>query len=121
MASYQSAAVRHQTRLVVDLAADASAGMATLLLCRRALPAVPVLVTASNPSLELTRSIRLSGAFCLALHPVESREMSTIIDSAFDALESRRASGSSTRRGVRAIDIHQHQFVIQPSVSHPKA
>ncbi len=89
--------------VVVDLAGDPSAGMAALLLCRRALPTVPILVTADNPSLELTRSIRLSGAFYLALHPVEPGEMSSVIDSAFDALESRRASGITCRATRRIL------------------
>jgi CheY-like chemotaxis protein len=89
--------------VVVDLAADASAGMAAVLLCRRALPAVPVVVAANNPSLALTRSIRLTGAFYLALHPVDAAEMSTVIASAFDALESRRGSGISCRAKRRIL------------------
>ena len=89
--------------VVVDLADDPSAGMASVLLCRRGLPTVPILVTASNPSLELTRSIRLSGAFYLVLHPIEPAEMSTVIDSAFDALESRRASAISCRATRRIL------------------
>jgi DNA-binding NtrC family response regulator len=88
--------------VVVDLAGDPATGMAAVLLCRRALPTVPVVVAAESPSLELTRSIRLSGVFYLALHPADAREMSTAIVSAFEALESRRAS-SITCRATRRI------------------
>lgn len=89
--------------VVVDLAGDPAAGMAAVLLCRRALPNVPVVVSASNPSLELTRSIRLSGAFYLALHPIDPAEMSTAIASAFAALEARRGSAITCRARRRIL------------------
>src|SRR5512140_2800905 len=66
--------VRCETRsedvVVIDLGPDPSAGMTLLAASRRAAPAVPVIVLADNPSPELTRSVRLSGAFYLALQPV---------------------------------------------------
>jgi CheY-like chemotaxis protein len=99
-------AARVEAVVVVDVAAAPAAAMAAVQLCRRALPHAPVVVVASNPSLELTRSIRLSGAFFLAVHPVEPAEMSAVIASAFAALDAQRASGITcrARRRILVVD-----------------
>jgi CheY-like chemotaxis protein len=91
---------------VVDLAADAGAGMATVMLCRRVTPQVPVIVVADNPSIELTRSIRLSGAFYLALHPLGIDEMRSVVTSAFEAIEAHRSSAITchAKRRILVID-----------------
>jgi CheY-like chemotaxis protein len=96
-------AARADGVVVVDLADDPSPGMAALSLCRRALPTVPIVVTAAQPSQELTRSIRRSGAFCLVGHPVEPTEMSAVIESAFEAIEARRGSAIAGRAARRIL------------------
>lgn len=99
-------ATRSDSVVVVDLHPDPSIGMTTLAACRRAAPGVPVIVVADNPSLELTRSVRLSGAFYLALQPIGLEEMRSILQSALQCMERRRASASSCRakRHILIID-----------------
>jgi CheY-like chemotaxis protein len=96
-------ATRSDSVVVVDLQPDPSGGMTTLAACRRAAPGVPVVVVADNPSLELTRSVRLSGAFYLALQPIGLEEMRSILQSAFQCMERRRASASSCRAKRRVL------------------
>ena len=96
-------ATRGDGVVIVDLAFDASGGLTTVSSCRRAAPFVPVIVVAANPSLDLTRSIRLSGAFYLALHPVGVEEMGSILQSAFQSFERRRASAITCRATRRIL------------------
>lgn len=98
-------ATRSDSVVVVDLQPDASAGMTTVAACRRAAAIVPVIVVADNPSLELTRSVRLSGAFYLALQPIGLDEMRSILQSAFQCIERRRASASTCRATRRILII----------------
>lgn len=102
-------ATRTDSVVVIDLASAPSGGITTLTACRRAAPAVPVVVVAENPSLELARSVRLSGAFFLALQPIALDEMRSILQSAFQCIERRRASASSclARRRILLIDDDQ--------------
>lgn len=99
-------ASRGDSVVVVDLGPDPSVGVATVANCRRAVPAVPVIVVAANPSLELARSVRLSGVFYLALQPIAPDEMRNILQSAFQCLERRRASASTclAKRRILIID-----------------
>lgn len=105
-ATVVACAARADAVVIIDLAADAADAMATLTQCRLAVPRLPVIVVAASPSVELTRSIRMSGAFYLALHPVSGDEMRNILASAFDALEAQRASAIScrSRRRILVID-----------------
>jgi CheY-like chemotaxis protein len=98
-------ATRADGVVVVDLADDASIGLAAVSSCHRAAPLVPVIVVASNPSLELTRSVRLSGAFYLALHPVALEEMRSILQTAFQCLQQQRASAITCRATRRILII----------------
>jgi two-component system alkaline phosphatase synthesis response regulator PhoP len=98
-------AARAQAVVVVDLTADPAAALAVIAACRRAAGVGPVVAVASNPSLDLTRSVRLAGAFFLALQPVSLDEMRTIMQSAFESLERRRTSASSCRATRRILII----------------
>jgi CheY-like chemotaxis protein len=94
-------AARAQAVVIVDLAPDPSAGIAIIAACRRSTDVGPVLAVAANPSLELTRAVRLAGAFYFALQPVSADEMRSAVQSAFDSLVRRRTSASvchATRR-----------------------
>jgi CheY-like chemotaxis protein len=93
--------------VVVDLSIDVSAGLALVSACRRAAPLVPVIAVAANPSLDLTRAVRLSGTFYLALHPVGAEEMGSSIESAFQSLEQRRASAITCRARRRILIIDE--------------
>jgi CheY-like chemotaxis protein len=107
--SPQSAVVACATRsdgvVIVDLDPDPSGGMTIVSACRRAAAVVPVIAIASNPSMELTRSVRLSGAFYLALQPIGLEEMRSILQSAFQCIERRRASASRVRATRRILII----------------
>jgi DNA-binding NtrC family response regulator len=96
-------ATRSDGVVAIDLGTDSSAAMILLAASRRAAPAVPVIVVANNPSSELTRSVRLSGAFYLALQPVDVDEMTGIVQTAFQCLERRRASASRCRAKRRIL------------------
>jgi CheY-like chemotaxis protein len=99
-------ASRGASVVIVDLAPEPSSGVAIVAACRRAAVPAPVVAVAANPSLELTRSVRLAGAFYLALQPVSLDEMRSIVQSAFESLDRRRTSASSCRaiRRILIID-----------------
>jgi CheY-like chemotaxis protein len=80
--------------LLVDLAPDPIRGMTLLTTCRRQARAAPVVVVAANPSIELARRIRLSGAFYLALDPVTAEEMCAVVNDAFECLARNRVRPS---------------------------
>jgi CheY-like chemotaxis protein len=105
-ASALADAGRDPTVLVVDLAADPVRGMTLVTTCRHEAESVPVVVVASNPSIELARRIRLSGVFYLALDPVSPDEMQTVLSNAFDCL-ARKAPAArpyQTKRRVLIVD-----------------
>lgn len=85
----------------MDLATDPSTALTTVAACRAAAVG-PVVVVAANPSPEVTRRVRLAGAYYLALRPVELDEMRTILDSAFQSMD-RGRTGASTCRATRRI------------------
>jgi CheY-like chemotaxis protein len=96
-------AARAECVVVVDLEPDPSRAMAAVAACRRAAGVGPVIAVAANPSQELTRSVRLAGAFYLALQPVTPDEMRSILQSAFESLDRRRPSASSCRATRRIL------------------
>jgi CheY-like chemotaxis protein len=102
-------AARAESVVVVDLAPDPSRGVAVVAACRRSAGVGPVIAVAANPSPELTRSVRLAGAFYLALQPVTADEMRGILQSAFQSLDRRRTSASMCRAVRRILIIDDDQ------------
>jgi two-component system alkaline phosphatase synthesis response regulator PhoP len=94
---------RDDAVVVVDLAANPADGLTMVSTCRRLARLTPCIVVAVNPSMDLVRSIRQSGAFYLALDPVSLDEMRSALQSAFACLESRRASSSTLRARRRVL------------------
>jgi two-component system cell cycle response regulator DivK len=101
-ADVTACATRGEAVVVVELAADPAAGLALVRACTHAPGTGPVIAVATNPSLELTREIRLSGAFYLALQPVSLDEIRSAAESAFASLDRRRAN-TAARRASRRI------------------
>jgi two-component system alkaline phosphatase synthesis response regulator PhoP len=102
-------AARAEAVVVVDLAPDPSRGMAIVGACRRSAGVGPVVAVAANPSAELTRAVRLAGAFYLALQPVTAEEMRSILQNAFQSLDRRRTSASMCRAVRRILIIDDDQ------------
>jgi two-component system alkaline phosphatase synthesis response regulator PhoP len=94
------------TALVVDLSPDPVRGMTLVSTCRQNARLSPVVVVASNPSIELARRLRLSGVFYLALDPVSTEEMRSVLASAFGCLARKRPDTSMCRvkRRVLVVD-----------------
>jgi twitching motility two-component system response regulator PilH len=86
---------RGNTALIVDLASDPVRGMTLVSACRHNARLSPVVVVAANPSIELTRRLRLSGVFYLALDPVTTEEMRGVLASAFACLARKRPDTST--------------------------
>lgn len=95
---------RGPTVLVVDLTEDQVKGMTLLTACRREADAVPVIVVAANPSIELARRVRLAGAFYLALDPVSADEMQAVLSNAFDCLTRKGGSPYRATRRILIVD-----------------
>jgi CheY-like chemotaxis protein len=91
------------TVLLVDLTPDPIRGMTLLTTCRRQARPMPVVVVAANPSIELARRIRLSGAFYLALDPADPDEMCAVVNDAFECLSRNRAGSSQYRVKPRVL------------------
>jgi CheY-like chemotaxis protein len=96
-------ATRARAVVVVDLAPDPASAVTLIAACRRAAGVGPVIAVAASPSLELTRSVRLAGAFYLALQPVGLDEMRAVMQSAFEAMDLQRTSASSCRATRRIL------------------
>ena len=94
---------RCNTALVVDLAPDAVRGMTLVSACRQDAHSSPVVVVAANPSIELSRRLRLSGVFYLALDPVSGEEMRSVLASAFGCLARKRPDTSMCRARRRVL------------------
>jgi CheY-like chemotaxis protein len=105
-------AARAEAVVVIDLVPDPSRAVAVIAACRRAAGVGPVIAVAANPSQELTRSVRLAGAFYLALQPVTVDEMRNILQSAFQSLDRRRTSASTCRATRRILIIDDDQDFI---------
>jgi CheY-like chemotaxis protein len=94
------------TVLIVDLTSDTARGVAIVTECRQTAAAVPLIVVASNPSIDFTRRMRLAGVFYLALDPVTADEVRAIVGNAFECL-ARARPGTSTchsRRRILIVD-----------------
>ncbi len=102
-------AARAEAVVVIDVVPDPSRAVAVIAACRRAAGVGPVIAVAANPSQELTRSVRLAGAFYLALKPVTADEMRHILESAFQSLGRRRTSASTCRATRRILIIDDDQ------------
>jgi len=94
---------RCNTALVVDLAPDPVRAMTLVSACRQNARSSPVIVVAANPSIELTRRLRLSGVFYLALDPVSTEEMRSVLASAFGCLARKRPDTSMCRAKRRVL------------------
>ncbi|MBZ5640447.1 MAG: response regulator [Acidobacteriia bacterium] len=92
--------------VLVDLSPDLVRGMEMVAACRRSAPAAPVVAVAENPSVELAKSIRESGVFYLALHPVAADEIRTILGDALRSMGRNKPSSSTfkTRKRVLIVD-----------------
>jgi twitching motility two-component system response regulator PilH len=104
-------AAREHAIVIVDLATDPSTALATIAACRAAAVG-PVVAVAANPSPELTRGVRLAGAYYLALCPIELDEMRMILDSAFHSMDRGRTGASSCRATRRILIIDDDQDFI---------
>ena len=85
-AAVAARAVRESAVVVVDLSTNLPSGLRTVESCRAQAPRTPVIAVASNPSLELARRLRQVGVFHLTLHPLDSNELLTVVQSALQAL-----------------------------------
>lgn len=92
--------------VIIDLAADLMRAMELVSACRRVAASTPVVVVADNPSVELARSIRESGVFYLALHPLGVDELRTVVDDALRSVGRNRPTGSRclTKKRILIVD-----------------
>ncbi|HVY45199.1 MAG TPA: response regulator [Minicystis sp.] len=98
-------AARSEAAVIVDVQAEPAGSLALIRACTTAAGAGPVIAVATNPSLDLTRDIRLTGCFYLALHPVAIDEISSVAESAFASLGRRRATAAARRAARRILVI----------------
>ncbi len=92
--------------VVVDLAPDFSWGMEVIAACRSHAPSAPVVAVAESPTMDLARSVRESGVFYLAIHPVAADEMQSVIEDALRSIGRKKPSASTcrTRKRVLVVD-----------------
>jgi CheY-like chemotaxis protein len=91
------------TAIVVDLTSDPVRGMTLVSACRQHARSCPVVVVAANPSIELARRLRLSGVFYIALDPVSTEELRSVLASAFGCLARKRPDTSMCRAKRRVL------------------
>ena len=94
---------RCNTALIVDLAPDPVRGMTLVSECRQNARISPVVVVAANPSIALARRLRLWRVFYLALDPVSTEEMRSVLASAFGCLARKRPDTSMCRAKRRVL------------------
>lgn len=93
------------TVVVVDLAPNQARGIAIVTACRQAPHAIPLVVIAASPSVDLVRRIRLAGVFYLALDPITLEEMRSVVTNAFECLARSRPDTSTCRAQRRILII----------------
>ncbi len=110
-------ALHGNTVVIVDISEDPAWGMQTVSTCRRIAEQVPVVVVTDDSSIELSRRIRRSGVFYLAVPPVTPEEMLHILQDAFRYMEHRKSSASTckTKKKVLIID-DDKDFIVTATV-----
>jgi CheY-like chemotaxis protein len=106
-------ATRGEAVIVVDIAEEAADALAVIRGCTHAPGGGPVIAVATNPSLELTREIRLCGAFYIALKPVGLDEMRSATHSAFASLDRRRATTEARRASRRILIVDDDEDFVR--------
>jgi len=94
---------RCNTVLIADLSPDPVRSMTIVSACRHGARLVPIVAVAANPSLELSRRIRLSGVFYLALEPVSLDEMRSALGDAFAWMGRKKPDASMCRAKQRVL------------------
>jgi DNA-binding NtrC family response regulator len=105
-AGVAAAAKAGDSVVLVDLSPDLPRGMEIVAACRCHAPSAPVVAVAENPSVDLARSLRESGVFYLAIHPVTADEMRTVLEDALRSIGRKKPSTSTckTRKRVLVVD-----------------
>lgn len=96
-------AAREPSVVIVDLAADLLRGLEVVSACRRMAPLAPVVVVAGDVSVELARSLRSSGVFYVAVHPVELQEMREVLLNALASIRGEQPVPSAVRMRDRVL------------------
>lgn len=94
---------RCSAAIVVDLTPDPVRGMNLVTACRQNARSCPVVVVAANPSIELARRLRLSGVFYIALDPMTTEELRSVLANAFGCLARKRPDTSMCRAKRRVL------------------
>jgi CheY-like chemotaxis protein len=89
--------------MVVDLVPNPGRGMDVVTACRRTAPATPVVAVAENLSVEMARNVRAAGVFYLALHPVTTDEMRTVLEDARRSIGRKKPAASTCRTKKRVL------------------
>jgi CheY-like chemotaxis protein len=90
--------------IVIDLTKDVERGFGIMNSCNSYSSSVPLIPVVSDPSLDLAQRLRDLGAYCLAVHPVDSARMHTVLDDAFRHIDHVRLATKREKKKILIID-----------------
>jgi len=107
-------ALHGNTVVIVDISEDPAWGMQTVSTCRRIAEQVPVVVVTDDSSIELSRRIRRSGVFYLAVPPVTPEEMLHIVTATvpLEAEGYSVCSATNGKDGLKKVQAEQPDLII---------
>jgi CheY-like chemotaxis protein len=93
--------------IVIDLTKDVERGFGIMVSCHSCSSSVPLIPVVADPSIDLTQRLRDLGAYCLAVHPVDSARMRTVLEDAFRHIDHVRLATKRDNKKILIIDDDQ--------------
>jgi CheY-like chemotaxis protein len=93
--------------IVIDLIKDIERGFGIIVSCHSYSSSVPLIPVVADPSLDLTQRLRDLGTYCLAVHPVDSARMRTVLEDAFRHIDHIRLATKRDKKKILIIDDDQ--------------
>ena len=90
--------------VVIDLMKDVDRGLAIMKSCSGYSSSVPLIPVVADPSLDLAQRLRDLRAFCLAVHPLDSVRIRSVLEEAFRHVERMRLSARTSKKKILVID-----------------
>jgi CheY-like chemotaxis protein len=93
--------------VAIDMTKDIDRGLAIMTSCHSYSSSVPLIPIVADPSLDLAQRLRDLRAFCLAVHPLDSGRMRTVLEEAFRHVENMRLAAQRKKKKILVIDDDQ--------------
>jgi two-component system, OmpR family, alkaline phosphatase synthesis response regulator PhoP len=90
--------------VVVDLMKDIERGLGIMNACHGYSASVPLIPVVADPSLNLAQRLRDLRAFCLAVHPLDTARVRSVLEEAFRYVQRMRLAVGTRKKKILVID-----------------